>query len=150
MDEHQGQGAPARPAAIDMALDDVIMSNAGGRDRGRHHRGKHQHRKGEQPARDYDRVRRPKLMMGGVLKPERHQQQRDRHPRAARHVQRGDSRKDMVISVDATVVRSSLAPRVQSSLTVSNLHHEVTEADLIVRQRVSSKALCSFITGALQ
>lgn len=119
----------ARPANIDMALDDVIMSNTRDRPRHRHGRGstRGDDRKGRSTGagirkpRDHgrrsDRNQSPPRRSFGRDQPSRRSQ-----GRSSRHVVRNDG--PLRVSID----NGPKEP--QSRLQVSNLHHEVTAEDL--------------------
>lgn len=121
---------PRTNAAIDMALDDVIMASG----KGNRHRKNGRDDNKRKGGRKDDRPRgSPKRSGAGVRK-----QQRDERP-SARRVLGGAGKGGLKIQVDASRVESRLAyvsssegPRVASSLLVSNLHHQVSEQDLSV------------------
>lgn len=126
MDPSSSSGAaPRNMAAIDMALDDVIMTKSKGKN---HQKNKTVKRTGN---------------TGSVAKPHQFKvsgrpSSSSSRPSSARTVEAASGQgRSLRISVDASRVHSRLADaanggRPQSSIKVSNLHHEVSEADLIV------------------
>jgi hypothetical protein len=124
-------GAPPQPrnmAAIDMSLDDVIMTKSKQRSQQRHKKVERTGNAGSvSKARSRPSGPTFALRQGG----------RTAFSSARTVEARPDRGRSLRISVDARRVGSRLADsasggRPQSSLSVSNLHHEVSETDLIV------------------
>jgi THO complex subunit 4 len=116
----------ARPANIDMALDDVIMASS--KDRRRPRQGSD--RRNER--RDEDRNNRNDRHSAAVRKPRDQRDQRE-HRSSRDSLRKGSDRRVVVDNRRDDRMRISIAngpKQPLSRLQVSNLHHEVTAEDL--------------------